>query len=225
MSGQIPRSRPQAPESLILKLARSEYKTPKDGSAFTYVKSVPAIPDQYKLCILNVRAYYADTIGKPRVNDVGDYDDAAFVITPEGIHAFNANTDPSIIGWNAALGKPYAMLDQGVHYFIRGLHKGAYQALRQPDEEQAEKYGIENYGHFPIIRDNGKPGAKNARYVEEIYGAINYHRGGNSGTSSWGCQTIPPSQYNDFMLATVYKWMDKLKQKICPVKLINGPIN
>lgn len=223
MSGKVPPNRPKADADLIRRLAYSKTEI-KEGVAPSFSDSVPAVHEKYKLCLLFVRGYYNDSMGKPKVNDAGDYDDAAFVITPDEVFNFNANTDPSVVGWNPALGKPYAMLDVGVWYFIKGLHKGAYQALRQPDEDQAEKFGIPNHGHFTVIRDNGKTGAKHDRYADTGYHAINIHRAGINGTSSWGCLTIPPAQYTEFMIKRIYTLMEKYKQNVMATKLIIGPI-
>src|SRR5205085_158905 len=41
------------------------------------------------------RGYYRDTMGAKGANDIGVYDDAIALVTPNAVLAFNANTDPS----------------------------------------------------------------------------------------------------------------------------------
>jgi len=173
----------------------------------------------HAVALLSVRAYRRDTMGKPGVNDAGIYDDAIFLRFPGGMLPFNANTDPSRFGWNADLGKPFAQLKCGTWPFIRGLHKGQYMALRQPYEEQADELDLPDHGHFTVIRDDGR----GHRYEDNGYHAINLHRGGANGTSSWGCQTIPPDDYPRF-IAAVTREMKAVGQKWIPNCLIDGPV-
>lgn len=149
------------------------------------------------------RGYYRDTMGKPGINDAGIYDDAAWLVTPDAVLPWNWNTDPSVIGWNRALGKPYAMLKEGIWPFVKGLHKGKVKAWRQPYAEQAKAAKLgevftdwRKLGHFTVLRDANRPGVP--VYEDTGYHAINIHNGSELGTSSWGCQTAPPRQYPDF---------------------------
>lgn len=73
--------------------------------------------------MLGVRAYYRDTMGVDKANDVGIYDDAIFLVSHLPMLACNANTDPSRLGWNAGVDKPFAVLQPGLWYFRRGPHK------------------------------------------------------------------------------------------------------
>lgn len=179
--------------------------------------------------ILGIRGYRRDTMGEPGVNDVGIFDDAIFLLGPAGMLASNANADPSVIGWNKALGKPFAQLKAGLWPFIRGMHKGQYPALRQPYEEQAaalhlgEVFGPRDprsQGHFTVVRNDGKGHV----YEDTGYHAINIHRGGQFTTSSWGCQTIPPAEWLAFVGA-VYDAMATNGQRWIPYLLIDGPVN
>jgi lysozyme len=135
-----------------------------------------AIPS---LCVLGVRGYYLDTVGKPGVNERGVYDDAIVVRSPSVLAAFNGNTDPS--AWR----KGIATLRPGAYPYKPGKHGisragGGYPAFRPATKGEA----------LPVDRDGiaqPEPGV-----------AINIHRGGFSGTSSLGCQTIHPSQWDAF---------------------------
>jgi lysozyme len=151
--------------------------------------------------LLGVRGYYRDTMGARGKNDRGIYDDAIFVSSPNGSFSFNANTDPS--PWRAGV----ASLLPGLHRYRKGRHgisRGAgYPALRPatPGEK------------LPVRRD-GQPGTS-----EGV--AINIHRGGRKTTSSLGCQTIHPDQWDAF-LNLVYAEMDRHGQKTVPYLLIEA---
>lgn len=132
--------------------------------------------------LVGVRGYYRDTMGKSGQNDRGIYDDAIFIVSPTHFTTWNANTDPSVF-------KPgIASLVPGVHLYRRGNHGisrpgGGYPAFRPATKDE----------QLPVTRDgvvNPRPGV-----------AINIHRGGRNSTSSEGCQTIPPSQWDAFYTA------------------------
>jgi lysozyme len=154
--------------------------------------------------LLGVRGYYRDTMGKTGVNDRGIYDDAIFVVGPETFVAFNANTDPSFFR------KGIATLATGFHAYRPGNHGisrpgGGYPAFRPATRNE----------ELPVTRDGVKapwPGV-----------AINIHRGGYRTTSSEGCQTIHPSQWDAFH-ALVSMELGKLGLKKFWYGLIDGPI-
>jgi lysozyme len=134
------------------------------------------LPDFF---VFGVRGYYRDTMGKPGKNDRGIYDDAFFILAPECFVAFNGNVDPSRF-------KPgVATLCDGFHPYKPGNHGitrpgGGYPAFRPATKNE----------ELPVQRDGVRvpwPGV-----------AINIHRGGENGTSSEGCQTVPPSQWDAF---------------------------
>lgn len=205
----LPSSRPKAPEALVRSILQSSHGIPTGDEP---------------VAILAVRGYYRDTMGKPGVNDVGSFDDAMFLVGPGIFKAVNANTDPSKLGWNPGVGKPFAMLVPGLWYFRRGPHKGSVPALRQCTDEEAKDLGIPNDGEFKVWRaDSALDVINGTARVDEGYHAINVHRGGQATTSSWGCQTIPPAQYEDFMLS-VWEASKKANQRRIPYLLIDGPI-
>jgi lysozyme len=132
--------------------------------------------------LVGVRGYYADTMGKAGQNDRGIYDDALFIVSPTHFSAWNGNTDPS--AYRAGI----ASLVLGVHRYKKGNHGisrpgGGYPAFRPATSGE----------QLPVTRDgvvNPRPGI-----------AINIHRGGRNSTSSEGCQTVPPSQWDAFYAA------------------------
>lgn len=72
--------------------------------------------------VLAVRGYYSNTFA-PSGNNVGEYDDAIFIVTKNSMTPCWGNTDPSRIGWNGHAGKFMARLKPGVWTF-RPLKQG-----------------------------------------------------------------------------------------------------
>ena len=145
--------------------------------------------------LLAIRGYYHD---KHSDNERGIYDDAIFLVSPDMFVPFNANTDPSIFRTGIATLRP------GIHPFRVGWHKkgkpGGHRALRPATKGE----------ELPVRRDgvnNPRPGV-----------AINIHRGGRNGTSSEGCQTIPPAQHDAFQ-SLVEQELKRHRQEIIPYVL------
>lgn len=152
--------------------------------------------------LVGIRGYYKDTMGKPGQNDRGLYDDALFIVSPTHFSSWNGNTDPSVY-------RPgMASLVPGVHMYRKGNHGisrpgGGYPAFRPatPGEQ------------LPVTRDgvlNPRPGV-----------AINIHRGGKNTTSSEGCQTLPPQQWDAFYAALSGE-MKRHSVKTFPYVLVDG---
>lgn len=161
--------------------------------------AVFVIPEEYKVRLLGIRGYYKKTMGDSSKNDRSIYDDAIFIITPDDFWGFNANTDPSVARKGVAVLKP-----GGPYLYKIGLHnmKKPYRALRQ-------------FGNVTVIRDGGKEDTdspKNRFYID-------IHKGGFGTTSSLGCQTIYPLQWDDFLKKTEEE-MAEYKQTIVPYYLI-----
>jgi lysozyme len=138
----------------------------------------------YPLVVIGIRGYYKDSMGAPGVNDRGIYDDAIFIDTDQATVAYNGNTDPSAYRAGSGTGssKGMASLNPGawfVHKF--DSHKGQYLALCQRADS------------VTVTRDGTPP------YEDTGWFGINIHRGGYSKTSSEGCQTIHPSQWDSFI--------------------------
>jgi hypothetical protein len=123
------------------------------------------------------RGYYRDSMGVPGKNDVGIYDDAIFLITPDRFLGWRANADPS------RLFPDVATLAPGVYTYEIGIHNRTketarqYRALIQRSAVTVRRHGGEDEtGHF----------------------GVNIHRGGVNGTTSLGCITLPPGSWPEF---------------------------
>ncbi|MDK1376435.1 MULTISPECIES: lysozyme [unclassified Sinorhizobium] len=170
------------PISQLLPLQR-----PKQGAAVTRVvlqKFHDLIPEDGRddsVAVVAVRGYYLNTMGKEGANDRGVYDDAIIVVEPEGVHNFNGNTDPGRFGRGIAKLKSRQAIRYrpGPHGFSR--KNGPYPAFRQDS-------------NCTVIRD--ETGEDTDSPGRRFW--INLHRGGITTTSSLGCQTVPPHQWNEF---------------------------
>jgi lysozyme len=171
----IPSSKPKASREKVLAAAYTAWRKqfPKDP-----------LPEMF---VVGMRGYYLDTMGKPGANDRGIYDDAIFVFGKDGTFAsFNANTDPS------AFRKGVASLMPGWHPYKPGNHGisrpgGGYPAFRPNTKGEA----------LPVTRD-GESSVPSKRPGI----AINIHKGGRTTTSSLGCQTLHPDQWDAFYALT-----------------------
>ncbi|MEO5913791.1 MAG: hypothetical protein ABIS50_06135 [Luteolibacter sp.] len=145
----------------------------------------------YPLVVVGIRGYYKDTMGKPGVNDRGIYDDAIFIDSDVTFASFNGNTDPSKFRPGSGFGtnKGIAKLKSGICYYAHKLDFhgskvfGPYRAICQRN------------GKVTVQRD-----AKDGTSYEEtgMFG-INIHKGSYNGTSSEGCQTLHPDQWDGFI--------------------------
>lgn len=139
--------------------------------------------------IVGIRGYYKKSMGDPSKNDAGIYDDAIVVISPDVFRTFNGNTDPE--KFQTGLAK----LDPGVYEFYKGKHHPssprAYNALRTFPEGAS----------LPCTR-NG---------LKSRCSMINIHKGGFNQTFSAGCQTLYPTQWDEFV-KLVYAEMTKYRQ-------------
>ncbi len=165
------------PKSQILPLYR-----PRQSEAVTRailnLKS-DLTPDDHRddpVKVLVVRGYFQDSMGVPGKNDRAMYDDAIFVASPDGVAAFNGNSDPAVFRRRIATIKS----NQAVCY-KPGLHglssKKPYPAFRQHED-------------CTVVRD--KTGDDHGMFY------VNMHRGGVTGTSSAGCITVPPHQWSEY---------------------------
>jgi lysozyme len=195
--GEVPASKPQ----------RTQAELKESLAPYTIDRT------QYPMIVVGIRGYYRDTMGAPHVNDRGMYDDAIFIDAPDGFAAFNGNTDPSIFRAGEGFdedSKGIASLNPGawfVHKF--DLHKGEYLALCQ------------RAGKVTVTRDG-----KRENYSDTGEFGINIHRGSYHGTSSLGCQTLHPDQWDAFItmatdLARRYHG-DKWRKVVIPYVLMEA---
>ena len=129
------------------------------------------------VALLGVRGYYKLMGSDMRGNDINIYDDAIFVWSINGYMSFNANTDPSVSRARVASLKP------GTWHYRLGIHNISKEKSRQyPALIQAAPVTVSRQG-----------GADDTGWF-----GVNIHRGGRTTTTSLGCVTIPPSQYDGF---------------------------
>ncbi len=202
---------PLANLSLVEKLATAAWLA--DGNS-------GPLPKVYNLA---VRGYRFKTMGNPERNDVGIFDDAFFLVTPDGFYPENANTDPSRLGWNPGVGKPYGMLQPGVWWFYPGAHKGVSPAFRQADDAAVAKMlGIPHEGKFKVMRMWGHSDPRNK--IEWGHQQVDIHPAGMSTTSSWLCLTLPQDRATNWLKLATYSLKEN-GQRLLPVILIDGPVN
>lgn len=149
--------------------------------------------------LLGRRGYYRDTMGKPGENDRGLYDDAIALVTPDFFKAWNANTDPSRFRDGIAVLRP------GVWDYKLGIHNQSKDPALHPHYEALVQADV-----VRVLRDGGK--------LEAGFFGINIHKGGYTTTSSEGCQTIYPDQWDDFIGSTKRE-MTRLKLTKIPYVL------
>lgn len=131
-------------------------------------------------CLIGVEGYFLNSMGKKGVNDIGIYDDGFIWYGSQGEFAtFNGNVDPSRYYKNVAT------LDYGVWWYKKGYHKynkpSGHWAFRQAEPVRVRRY--QSDGSFITM---------------PLGDTINIHRGGKNSTSSAGCQTVPPDQWDAF---------------------------
>jgi lysozyme len=153
-----------------------------------------------RVALVGIRGYYSETF-TPSGNQRGIYDDAIVLLSPSVHATFNANTDPSVHR------KGIAVLKTGIHRFRKGNHGlskpgGGYPALRPANAKE----------ELPVTRDG---------IGDDMGIAINVHKGGYNTTSSLGCQTIYPPQWDGF-IGLVYSEMTRYNQKTIPYLLVDN---
>jgi lysozyme len=138
---------------------------------------------KYPIVTVGIRGYYKN-MGVAGVNDLQMYDDALFLDLPDATYNYNGNVDPGYVKFGAGKGdgKGMAHLKAGLYFAHQfGMHKGQYEAI------------IQTGGEVTVTRD-GHP-----NYDDKGYFGINQHKGGYTKTSSEGCQTWHPDQWQDFI--------------------------
>jgi len=195
MSIPLPAAKPKASLALVTQKAEEQWE-----------KCHPGIPLP-EFFVLAVRAYYSLTIA-PAGNNISAYDDAYFIVSPFGFSGWNGNTDPSRYGWNPNAEKYMARLAPGCWKFGKLNHRGKYQAFGQVRPVKVER-----------IRADGS-----IALTETGDFGIHDHLGGDLGTSSEGCTTHPPSQWEPYR-RELNRVIALCGVSIYDFIMINGPIN
>ena len=197
------------------------------------------------VALIGVRGFFA-SMGATAGNDPGVYDDAIFLVTEAACTGFNANTDPT------KYQTPNVTLKPGKWRYRIGLHKG-YEALVEsglPGDEVwvvAHPRELGDYHRFtqsPGVNLGHSLGSKQAYWAAlEQKGArrvpsddpewpdieypmsalINIHRGAADSTSSMGCQTVPPAQWQEF-ITSVKAALQAASQELVTYLLLEGPL-
>lgn len=144
-------------------------------------------------------------MGRRGKNDRKIYDDAIFLVSHDFYRSFTANCDPGafrngIANLVARPTKPY-LYKVGIHGWSKPPSR-RYTAL-----VQASGVDIKRDGKRTIERNQWR--------------GINIHKGGYSTVSSLGCQTIYPSQWEEF-IGSVKKLLKKEGQKTIPYLLVEN---
>jgi len=135
-------------------------------------------PTIYNSAILGVRGYYLNTMGEQKKNDRKIYDDAIFIYSKNHFFAYNANVDPG------AFRKGIANLNTGKWFYKLGIH-----GLSKPKEKQYK--ALVQASQVTVTRDG--------QGEDTGFFGINIHKGSRFSVSSLGCQTIYPTQWNEFI--------------------------
>ncbi len=142
--------------------------------------------EKYKLMIVGIRGYFGE-LGRNPGNERGIYDDAIFVHSIHVSRGFNANTDPTRMGLRPNSRTGLAVLDPGVWYAYKfSKHNKSKEASRQYEAL------CQDAADVTVTRDENPPRQQTGRF------GINIHKGRLDSTSSEGCQTIHPSQWEEF---------------------------
>lgn len=159
---------------------------------------------KYPLVLVGIRGFQ-----NPDANKRGIYDDALVLLTDSVCVGFRANTDPSRTGKNTKINKGMAVLKPGAYPSYRfNTHNGAH-----PHPAICQRNGV-----VTVARDG--------EGEETGWFGINIHRGGFNSTSSEGCQTLHPLEWQTFYPAAkaqaIALWGDNWKKNTVLYALIEA---
>lgn len=170
-----------------------------------------------KVWLLGIRGWAGE-------NKIGVYDDAIFLITPDGVVGYNANTDPS------RLLKGVATLVPGTYYYKKGIHGLHHLDLTKPADQSTLDYAVRNgkdistLTYWAFRQDSDVTVKREADPILHTDNTLNrfwidIHRGGYNTTSSVGCQTVHPDQWPDIK-SKGYAAMDTYNESRIPYVLV-----
>ncbi|HEX4871850.1 MAG TPA: hypothetical protein VFV27_05995 [Nevskiaceae bacterium] len=173
MPSLVPAQRPQLPRSAFEALLRG----------------LSVDLERYPLIVGGLRGYFGAQMHPGEHNRRAVYDDALFVYAPalNLYRGFNGNTDPSSV----REGYGQAEATRGMACLLPGFwpaYRFDVHGGSQPHEAICQRAA-----DVEVLRDGRPPYRHRGRF------GINIHRGGYRGTSSLGCQTVPPSQWPEFL--------------------------
>lgn len=181
MSALLPPSRPRLSSTAFFDRVEQCFGATARASLFALPFFIGGIP-----------GYYMQSMGDPTKNDRGIYDDCIVLVTRNVFAAWNGNTDPSTHR------KDIATLQPGIYPCYQfDRHNGS-----RPHNAICQRRGpviIRRDGteSVPKGESDGRGFSLGGGLWRGNFG-INIHRGGVNGTSSLGCQTFPPSQWDGF---------------------------
>jgi lysozyme len=185
---------------------------------------------QHEIALVGVRGYRQDTMGVPGKNDIGIYDDAIFLVTPAAVYNYAANTDPGANRYGMATLRPGLWTYKlGMHGLSKPRHpsgtilftsyKYQYEAFTQAGQVEVYRFGTEN---FKAGTQHSKFGYCLGAGVWRGWFGINIHCGGETTTSSEGCQTTQPELWAD-LHGRGKKAMQAGRVETIPYLLVIGP--
>lgn len=188
MPTPIPLNKPKLKrEALVTRIS----KHIRSGTTSPAKSGPDKVDPSKEMVIVGIRGYFKKTMGDPRKNDRGIYDDALFIIGPHGYAAFNGNTDPAAYRAGFGVGD-----DKGIASLAPGVWRVYKFDDHKPTNKKQKPYPAlcQRAGKVTVWRDS-----EDGAYEDTGNFGINIHRGGIERVSSLGCQTIPPQQWDDFL--------------------------
>jgi hypothetical protein len=143
-------------------------------------KLIPASLRGAPVVLLACRGFFNKELGGQR----NIYNSAFFVVKQDSIVGFRGNTLPSAYGYNDRLKRWYPVITPGVYKLKVGDYTSIVSGRKHPALTQASPINL--------VRDNGKTEIG-------VWRGVHVHSGPQEGgTGSWGCGTIPATEFAEF---------------------------